>query len=95
MPIYEYVCIRCRNRFEVFQKVNDPPLKKCRTCAGLLKKVISPPAIQFKGNGWYITDYARKVPSDKETKAQAETTKPESGSNKGSTEAEKPTPAKQ
>jgi putative FmdB family regulatory protein len=60
MPIYEYVCSQCGRRCEVVQKVNDPPLKKCKSCGGALKKVISAPAIQFKGNGWYITDYARK-----------------------------------
>lgn len=60
MPIYEYVCRQCGKRCEAVQKVNEPPLKKCRVCGGPLKKILSPPAIQFKGNGWYITDYARK-----------------------------------
>jgi putative FmdB family regulatory protein len=60
MPIYEYVCSQCGRRCEVVQKVSDPPLKKCKSCGGALKKVISAPAIKFKGNGWYITDYARK-----------------------------------
>ncbi len=94
MPIYEYVCARCGNRFEVFQKVTDPPLQKCRTCAGPLKKVISPPAIQFKGNGWYITDYARRAPSDKDAKTPAPPTNQESSPGKKSTEADKPSPAK-
>ena len=70
MPIYEYKCTRCGSLIEVFQKVNDPPLEKCTKCAGLLKKILSPPAIQFKGNGWYLTDYARKdeaVEKEKQT----------------------------
>lgn len=69
MPIYEYECISCHNFCEALQKVNDPPLKKCPHCGGLLKKRISAPALQFKGNGWYITDYARQKPPGKEEKA--------------------------
>ncbi len=61
MPIYEYECTQCGCRSEVVQKVSDPPLRMCRKCGGELKKLISPPAIQFKGNGWYITDYAKKT----------------------------------
>ncbi len=61
MPIYEYECTQCGCRSEVFQKISDPPLRTCRKCGGALKKLISPPAIQFKGNGWYITDYAKKT----------------------------------
>jgi putative FmdB family regulatory protein len=60
MPLYEYVCCQCGQHLEVVQKVSDPPLRKCRSCGGALKKLISAPAIQFKGNGWYITDYAKK-----------------------------------
>jgi putative FmdB family regulatory protein len=59
MPLYEYKCSTCGYSFEVLQKVNEPRLKKCPRCGGLLKKVLSPPAIQFKGSGWYVTDYAR------------------------------------
>ena len=60
MPLYEYECSKCRALFEILQRVNDPPPKKCLKCGGRLKKVISPPAIQFKGSGWYVTDYAQK-----------------------------------
>ncbi len=89
MPIYEYICVRCGNRLEAFQKVNEPPLQKCRICGGQLKKLVSPPAIQFRGNGWYITDYARKSPPEKnqETKPAAGQ---ESALEKKSTEAAKP-----
>jgi putative FmdB family regulatory protein len=69
MPLYEYRCTQCFRRVEVIQKVGDPPLEKCRVCGGAMKKVISSPAIQFKGTGWYITDYARKSsPSRSESK---------------------------
>ena len=64
MPLYEYKCSRCRSVFEVLQKVSDPPLKKCIQCGGAVKKTVSSPAIQFKGSGWYITDYARKAKPD-------------------------------
>ncbi|UCE42438.1 MAG: zinc ribbon domain-containing protein [Candidatus Aminicenantes bacterium] len=60
MPLYEYKCTKCGSVFEVLQKVNDLPLKKCIHCQGAVKKVLSPPAIQFKGSGWYVTDYASK-----------------------------------
>jgi putative FmdB family regulatory protein len=60
MPIYEYRCTKCGHRFESIQKVSDPPLSKCEKCKGKAERLISSPAIQFKGSGWYITDYARK-----------------------------------
>lgn len=59
MPLYEYQCARC-GRFEVIRKFSDPPLTVCPTCGGEIQKLASAPAIQFKGTGWYITDYARK-----------------------------------
>ena len=60
MPIYEYECTKCGHRFEVIQKVSDAPLKKCEKCKGKAERLISSPAIQFKGTGWYVTDYAKK-----------------------------------
>ena len=60
MPLYEYQCTECGERFEVIQKFSDEPLKTCRKCKGEVERLISSPAIQFKGSGWYITDYARK-----------------------------------
>src|SRR5262244_2254642 len=59
MPIYEYVCDKCRKKTEVIQRIGERPLKVCPHCGGRLKKAISAPAIQFKGSGFYITDYAR------------------------------------
>jgi putative FmdB family regulatory protein len=60
MPLYEYQCDACGNRFEAIQKFSDPPLEVCPRCGGAVKKLQSAPAFQFKGSGWYITDYARK-----------------------------------
>ena len=60
MPLYEYECDACGQRFEQIQSFSDPPVEKCPTCGGPVRKLMSMPAIQFKGSGWYITDYARK-----------------------------------
>ena len=60
MPLYEYQCDDCGRRFELIRKFSDPPVTSCPTCAGSVQKLLSSPAIQFKGTGWYITDYARK-----------------------------------
>jgi len=65
MPLYEYKCLHCGATFEILQNVSDFPLKKCVKCGGELKKIIFPPAIQFKGEGWYVTDYALKNKPDK------------------------------
>ena len=60
MPLYEYQCESCGHRFERIQKFSDPPVDTCPQCGGAVRKLLSSPAIQFKGSGWYITDYARK-----------------------------------
>jgi len=60
MPLYEYECQSCGKRFELIRKFSDPPVETCFTCGGPVHKLLSSPAIQFKGTGWYITDYARK-----------------------------------
>ena len=64
MPLYEYQCDACSNRFERIRKFSDPPLETCPTCGGTVRKLLSSPAIQFKGSGWYITDYAKKSSGD-------------------------------
>ncbi len=61
MPIYEYECRKCHAHIEVFQKISDKPPAKCTKCGGKLERKISAPAIQFKGSGWYVTDYASKT----------------------------------
>jgi putative FmdB family regulatory protein len=60
MPLYEYECDACGRRFEVIQKMSDPVVEICPTCGGRVHKLQSAPAFQFKGSGWYVTDYARK-----------------------------------
>lgn len=63
MPIYEYQCTACRHVCEVLQKAGDKPPRKCPECGGPVVKLVSSPAIQFKGAGWYVTDYAKKAPA--------------------------------
>ena len=60
MPLYEYECKKCKRRMEKIRKFSDPPLTVCEKCGGKLEQLISSPAIQFKGAGWYVTDYAKK-----------------------------------
>lgn len=60
MPLYEYECEKCQHRFEKIQKFSDPLVDTCPKCGGPVHKLMSSPAIQFKGTGWYITDYAKK-----------------------------------
>ena len=67
MPLYEYECDACGHRFEQIQKFSDPPVEKCPKCGSPVHKLLSSPAIQFKGTGWYITDYARKDSGEAKT----------------------------
>ena len=71
MPIYEYQCDACGHRFERIQKFSDPPVEVCPSCGGTVKKLPSSPAIQFKGSGFYITDYASKGSAGTDAKNQA------------------------
>jgi putative FmdB family regulatory protein len=77
MPLYEYECAKCGERFEEIQKFSDPPVKKHPGCGGKVRKLLSAPAIQFKGTGWYITDYARAGKSDPNQKADNKAAKQE------------------
>ncbi|MDQ6734365.1 MAG: zinc ribbon domain-containing protein [Nitrospirota bacterium] len=61
MPIYEYVCQSCQHQFEVKQKFSDDPILSCVRCGQGVRKIISAPAIMFKGSGWYVTDYSDKM----------------------------------
>jgi putative FmdB family regulatory protein len=63
MPLYEYECKKCHHRFEKIQKFSDRMVKKCPDCGGPVEQMISAPAVQFKGSGWYVTDYAKKSSS--------------------------------
>ncbi len=60
MPLYEYQCTKCKHTFEKIQKFSDKPVTKCPECGGKVEQLLSAPAIQFKGAGWYVTDYAKK-----------------------------------
>jgi putative FmdB family regulatory protein len=71
MPIYEYECQKCKAHTEIMQKITDKPLAKCRTCGGRLEKQWSQSGFQFKGAGWYVTDYAGKKASGEEEKKSA------------------------
>ena len=95
MPLYEYQCKKCGHRFEKIQKFSDKMVKTCPECGGPVEQMISAPAVQFKGSGWYVTDYAKKshAPSsdsgNKDSKDSKETKKedkkPESSSKESST----------
>jgi putative FmdB family regulatory protein len=84
MPLYEYVCQDCKRKTEVLQRMNERPLRICPHCGGKLKKAFSAPAIQFKGSGFYTTDYARGTNAGK----SGET--PKAGSDSKSSEAKAP-----
>jgi putative FmdB family regulatory protein len=96
MPLYEYQCKKCKHRFERIQKFSDPHPKKCPKCGGPIEQTISAPAVQFKGSGWYVTDYAKKSSapsssSDSGTKTDSSTKKedkpkPDSSSKKAKKE---------
>jgi putative FmdB family regulatory protein len=100
MPLYEYECKKCHHRFERIQKFSDPHVKKCPDCGGPIEQVISAPAVQFKGSGWYVTDYPKKTSaasssngdaaSKKEDKPKAEDSQKSESSKKseGSSQAE-------
>ena len=89
MPLYEYQCPTC-GRFELIRKFSDEPLTTCPTCGAEVQKLLSAPAIQFKGTGWYITDYARKSAGGEAGKpatdgGSSDSAKKESGSADGGT----------
>ena len=94
MPIYEYRCQKCGHRIELIQKFSDKPLTKCSKCKGKLTKVISPPALQFKGSGFYITDYTDKgkpPKSESEPKEKSKEKSKEKGKEKAKTESSEKT----
>lgn len=109
MPLYEYECDSCGHRFEVIQKFSDPPVESCPTCGSRVRKLVASPAFQFKGSGWYITDYGKKdsggekkgggAGSDAKSEAATSTTtdsasKPAAASDSGSKPATPAAPAK-
>lgn len=95
MPMYEYQCQKCGERLETIQKFVDAPLTEHESCGGALERLISAPALQFKGSGWYINDYARSGSSGgKGDKNGGSESKTESKSESKSESKESSTPAK-
>jgi putative FmdB family regulatory protein len=64
VPLYEYQCKKCKHKFEKIQKFSDRPVKKCPECGSPVEKIMHAPAVQFKGSGWYVTDYGGKQTTD-------------------------------
>ena len=91
MPIYEFRCKKCGKQIEVIQKISDKRPTRCKECGGRLEKLISPPAIQFKGEGWYVTDYARKGSVAEKVEKELSTA---DSSSSGDDKKSKKTPAK-
>lgn len=83
MPLYEYVCQKCGRKTEIIQRHSDKPLTHCPNCGGKVKKAFSAPAIQFKGSGFYLTDYGRSGAGSRSEKGGA----PEGGSEKAAEKA--------
>ena len=100
MPLYEYQCTECGARVEVLQKLSDPPLDTCTTCGSAVTKLLSAPAFQFKGSGWYVTDYGSKKDTssnggssaDADGKKSSEKAKSDSSATKESSDSKKESP---
>jgi putative FmdB family regulatory protein len=88
MPIYEYACDKCGKTIEVIQKMSDKPLRKHAECGGKLTKLISAAGFQFKGTGWYVTDYARKSSGEGKDASKEKANGKEAGEAKSSAGAE-------
>jgi putative FmdB family regulatory protein len=93
VPLYEYECTKCHRRTEKIESVAGPHLKKCPHCGGKVESVLSAPAIQFKGAGWYVTDYAGKKSGGSEGKSSEKESS--SASTESTKESSKETPAKE
>lgn len=89
MPLYEYRCEECEAQTEILQRMDDPPAEVCPKCGGSLKKLISAPAFQFKGSGWYVTDYARAGTSEDGAKAEGAAEKDGAGADTASDKSDK------
>jgi len=92
VPIYEYKCQDCEEQLEALQQVSEPPLTTCPECGGSLKKLVSAPAFQFKGSGWYVTDYAGKsggAPSEKGSDKGSETSESSAKGSDAKSDSEK------
>jgi putative FmdB family regulatory protein len=93
MPIYEFECKKCKAHSEVFQKLNDKQPTKCPKCGGKLERLVSAPAIQFKGSGWYVTDYAGGARKAAEKSEREATTSDDKKSDKPDKKAKDSSPS--
>ena len=94
MPLYEYQCPQCGEREEIIQRVSDPPQPRCPKCGTEMKKLISAPAIQFKGSGFYKTDYASKSASASASETKSESKSETKSDTKTETKSESKTESK-
>jgi len=98
VPLYEYQCTKCHRRTEKIENVSGPHLKKCPHCGGKVERLLAPPAIQFKGSGWYVTDYAGKKSSGGDgapaVKADASDSKESTAKEPAAKESKEKKPAK-
>src|ERR1700686_5415813 len=96
MPLYEYECEKCGHRFEKIQKFSDKMVKKCPECGGKVEQMISAPAVQFKGSGWYVTDYANKSHAPASDSGSGDSKKEEKSKSEDSAKTDsKESPAKE
>jgi putative FmdB family regulatory protein len=94
MPLYEYQCKKCKHRLEKIQKFSDKPLTKCPECGGPLEKLISRSSVQFKGSGWYVSDYGGKGASGASSSSESESGAKETKDTKESKDTKETKPAK-
>ena len=90
MPLYEYQCKKCKHRFEKILKFSDKHITKCPECGGPVEQLLSAPAVQFKGSGWYVTDYARKSSAPHSSSSESESGSKETKTAKEAKKDEKP-----
>jgi putative FmdB family regulatory protein len=90
VPLYEYECKKCGHRFERIQKFSDKPVTRCPECGGKVEQLLHAPAVQFKGSGWYVTDYARKSSSSSSDSGSKSDSKPEGKESKEEKKDAKP-----
>ena len=98
MPLYEYACLKCKRHTDKIENLNGPHLKKCPHCGGKVESVITAPAIQFKGSGWYVTDYGKKSaggdsPKSDKSDTSEKSEKPEKSEKSGKSEKSESKPA--
>ena len=88
MPLYEYECKKCHHRFEKIQKFSDKMVKTCPDCGGPVEQTISAPAVQFKGSGFYVTDYPKKSAGDSSSSGESSAAKPDSSKGESASKGE-------